>query len=252
MMENTEKFTGKADVYAKYRPGYPAELFVHLYHKYSLDASSAVADIGSGTGIFTRELLKSGMKVKAVEPNADMRLTAERQLKSCPNFESVNGSAEHTTLSDGSIDLVTAAQAFHWFDPRLFRKECTRILKKDHFAVLVWYHRIDSAPLMEENAEVCRKFCADFHGFSGSRTRDPALFRAFFRGGRYEELEFPHDLPLDLDAFIGRNLSASYAPLRGSEQYPLFIEALVELFRTYEREGRVLMPNVTRCYAGQV
>ena len=166
--------------------------------------------------------------------------------------ESVNGSAEHTTLSDGSIDLVTAAQAFHWFDPRLFRKECTRILKKDHFAVLVWNHRIDSAPLMEENAEVCRKFCADFHGFSGSRTRDPALFRAFFRGGRYEELEFPHDLPLDLDAFIGRNLSASYAPLRGSEQYPLFIEALVELFRTYEREGRVLMPNVTRCYAGQV
>ena len=77
--------------------------------------------------------------------------------------------------------------------------------------------------------------------------KDPAA-----AGGRYEELEFPHDLPLDLDAFIGRNLSASYAPLRGSEQYPLFIEALVELFRKYEREGRVLMPNVTRCYAGQV
>lgn len=66
----------------------------------------------------------------------------------------------------------------------------------------------------------------------------PRCSAHFSRGGRYEELEFPHDLPLDLDAFIGRNLSASYAPLRGSEQYPLFIEALVELFRTYEREGR--------------
>lgn len=251
-MENTEKFTGKADVYAKYRPGYPAELFEHLYQKYSLNASSVVADIGSGTGIFTRELLKSGMKVKAVEPNADMRLMAEKQLNSCPNFESVNGSAEHTTLSDGSIDLVTAAQAFHWFDPCLFRKECTRILKKDRFVVLVWNHRVDSAPLMEENAEVCRKFCADFHGFSGSRTRDPAPFRAFFRSGRYEELAFPHDLPLDLDAFVGRNLSASYAPQRGSERYSLFIEALAELFGKYERGGRVLMPNITRSYAGQV
>ena len=251
-MENTEKFTGKADVYAKYRPGYPAELFEHLYQKYSLNASSVVADIGSGTGIFTRELLKSGMKVKAVEPNADMRLMAEKQLNSCPNFESVNGSAEHTTLSDGSIDLVTAAQAFHWFDPCLFRKECTRILKKGRFVVLVWNHRVDSAPLMEENAEVCRKFCADFHGFSGSRTRDPAPFRAFFRSGRYEELAFPHDLPLDLDAFVGRNLSASYAPQRGSERYSLFIEALAELFGKYERGGRVLMPNITRSYAGQV
>ncbi len=251
-MENTEKFTGKADVYAKYRPGYPAELFEHLYQKYSLNASSVIADIGSGTGIFTRELLKSGMKVKAVEPNADMRLMAEKQLNSCPNFESVNGSAEHTTLSDGSIDLVTAAQAFHWFDPCLFRKECTRILKKDRFVVLVWNHRVDSAPLMEENAEVCRKFCADFHGFSGSRTRDPAPFRAFFRSGRYEELAFPHDLPLDLDAFVGRNLSASYAPQRGSERYSLFIEALAELFGKYERGGRVLMPNITRSYAGQV
>ena len=251
-MENTEKFTGKADVYAKYRPGYPAELFEHLYQKYSLNASSVVADIGSGTGIFTRELLKSGMKVKAVEPNADMRLMAEKQLNSCPNFESVNGSAEHTTLSDGSIDLVTAAQAFHWFDPCLFRKECTRILKKGRFVVLVWNHRVDSAPLMEENAEVCRKFCADFHGFSGSRTRDPAPFRAFFRSGRYEELAFPHDLPLDLDAFVGRNLSASYAPQRGSERYSLFIEALAELFGKYERGGRVLMANITRSYAGQV
>lgn len=251
-MENTEKFTGKADVYAKYRPGYPAELFEHLYQKYSLNASSVIADIGSGTGIFTRELLKSGMKVKAVEPNADMRLMAEKQLNSCPNFESVNGSAEHTTLSDGSIDLVTAAQAFHWFDPCLFRKECTRILKKGRFVVLVWNHRVDSAPLMEENAEVCRKFCADFHGFSGSRTRDPAPFRAFFRSGRYEELAFPHDLPLDLDAFVGRNLSASYAPQRGSERYSLFIEALAELFGKYERGGRVLMPNITRSYAGQV
>ncbi len=251
-MENTEKFTGKADVYAKYRPGYPAELFEHLYQKYSLNASSVIADIGSGTGIFTRELLKSGMKVKAVEPNADMRLMAEKQLNSCPNFESVNGSAEHTTLSDGSIDLVTAAQAFHWFDPCLFRKECTRILKKGRFVVLVWNHRVDSAPLMEENAEVCRKFCADFHGFSGSRTRDPAPFRVFFRSGRYEELAFPHDLPLDLDAFVGRNLSASYAPQRGSERYSLFIEALAELFGKYERGGRVLMPNITRSYAGQV
>ena len=251
-MKNTEKFTGKAEVYAKYRPGYPAELFEHLYHKYSLSASSVVADIGSGTGIFTKELLKSGIRVKAVEPNADMRLAAERRLKSCPDFESVNGSAEHTTLPDNSIDLVTAAQAFHWFDPFLFRKECARILKKDRFVILVWNHRIDSVPLMEENAEVCRRFCPAFRGFSGTRLKDPALFRTFFRDGRYEELEFPHDLPLDLSAFIGRNLSASYAPLKDTEQYSLFIEALTELFRRHERDGKVLMPNITKSYAGQI
>src|SRR5688572_11749971 len=111
----TGRFTHRADAYVKSRPSYPAGLFDVLRDECGLGPSSVVADLGSGTGIFTRLLLERGATVHAVEPNDDMRGEAERTLASEPRFHSVKGTAEATTLAAGSIHLVTAAQAFHWF-----------------------------------------------------------------------------------------------------------------------------------------
>ena len=74
-----------------------------------LAPGQVVADIASGTGIWTRALLENGNSVIGVEPNTEMRQAAERLLAAFPNFTSVAGTAEATTLADGSVDFVTAA-----------------------------------------------------------------------------------------------------------------------------------------------
>ena len=76
-MDNTSRFTGRADVYAKARPGYAAELIKKLSAWAELSPASTVADIGAGTGIFSAQLAAIGARVIAVEPNDDMRAEAE-------------------------------------------------------------------------------------------------------------------------------------------------------------------------------
>ena len=74
--------------------------------------------------------LESGLHVIGVEPNDAMRKIAEQSLKLYSRFQSIKATAEHTTLKENSVDLVTVAQAFHWFDKEAFKIECQRILKK--------------------------------------------------------------------------------------------------------------------------
>ena len=125
---NEERFTGKADVYKKFRPSYPKELIDYLYSQVGFSQDSVIADIGSGTGIFSRLLLECGSQVYCVEPNDDMRQTAEKDLAGFRNFISVNAAAENTGLQEKSVHFVTAAQAFHWFDRQAYKLECQRIL----------------------------------------------------------------------------------------------------------------------------
>src|SRR5579872_1239973 len=126
----TNKFSKKAEVYSRYRPSYPKQIIVILGTEIGFDKSKVVADVGSGTGLLSKLFLDNGNFVYGIEPNEEMRSFAEKNLASCTNFVSMNRLAEDTGLPDSSIDLVTAGQALHWFDPDRSRKEFTRILKK--------------------------------------------------------------------------------------------------------------------------
>lgn len=249
-MNNTDKFTGKASIYARFRPDYPQLLLDDLLLHPS--ALFTVADIGSGTGILTRQLLDRGVKVIAVEPNEDMRTAAETSLSAYSQFTSVSGNAEHTQLPDHCADLVTVAQAFHWFDVNDFKKECCRILKPDQKVALIWNSRIPDAPLIKETAKICKTFCPNFRGFSGGIDGDRSSFLRFFRDGAYSVKTYSHPLRYTLDAFIGRHLSASYAPKPDDASRQPFVQALTELFSRYEQNGAVSFPNETRCYYGCV
>src|SRR5215831_3654027 len=114
--DSTLRFSTRVDNYIRFRPGYPPAVLDLLRAECGLTPATAIADIASGTGIFTRMLLNNGNPVYAVEPNPEMCCAAERLLATYPNFFSVDGPAEATTLPDHSVDLVTAAQAAHWFD----------------------------------------------------------------------------------------------------------------------------------------
>lgn len=248
---NETKFDRKGDVYAKARPAYPASLFAHLSERGIIRADTTAADIGSGTGIFTLQLAPFVAKVYAVEPNDDMRTKAETAFASCGNIVSVSASAEQTTLAEHSIDVITVAQAFHWFDRAAFRTECRRILKSDGNVLLIWNDRDTDSPIIRDNFAVNKQFCPRFCGSSNGISFDKASFADFF-AKIPEVIEFENSLIYDRDAFVMRNLSSSYAPVQGDAHYDRYVQAIHDVFDRHSKDGTVVYPYITRCYLGTV
>jgi SAM-dependent methyltransferase len=126
----TLRFTDRVDDYVRYRPGYPREIVATLAAECDLMPASVVADIGCGPGNLSRIFLENGNEVIGVEPNDAMREAGVRELAGMgARFRSVDASAEETGLAPGSVDFVTAGQAFHWFEPAKTRAEFLRILR---------------------------------------------------------------------------------------------------------------------------
>jgi len=108
-MKPTERFSNRADEYARWRPSYPSEAVDAM----GVAPGALVADIGAGTGISSELFLRRGCRVVAVEPNAAMRDKAEQALAAYSDFRTASGTAEATGLQDESVDAVFCAQAFH-------------------------------------------------------------------------------------------------------------------------------------------
>lgn len=250
---NEHKFDGKGEIYKKYRPGYPGELFGWLYSDGGFSAESVVADVGSGTGIFTRCLLEKGSRVFAVEPNGDMRKKAEASLEKYSDFVSVAASGESTGLEENSVDFVTAAQAFHWFDREKFRLECRRILRPGGKVLLVWNTKNPSSDVVGEIGALNRRFCPSFSGFSGGIDfSDSSKEFSDFFSGEYISKFFKNDFALDKEGFVGRCLSSSYSLKESDDGYSQYVSAFENLFDEYSRNGVIFIPNFTCCYMGSV
>ena len=145
-MDNTNRFDGKGQIYDSARPKYAHGLFEYLKNTLLVPDKSVFADVGSGTGIFTEQLLDCNYRVYAVEPNADMRNRAEEKLSGNENFISVNGSADKMNIPRASVDYLTVAQAFHWFGPEPFKNECRRVLKPGGKVIIIYNSRDENAP----------------------------------------------------------------------------------------------------------
>ncbi|MCH5204554.1 MAG: class I SAM-dependent methyltransferase [Oscillospiraceae bacterium] len=244
---NQHKFTGKADLYEKFRPGYPEELVDFLYDKTEY---KAVADIGAGTGKFTRCLLKKPWKITAVEPNGDMR----EKLEAIEGITVVNASAENTGLEARSFGLVAAAQSFHWFDEEKFKEECKRILTDSGRVAIVWNSFIDEG-LARRQTEICRKYSTDAHfrqtGHAGMREKDEsdAFFAGYFK--EFQKLEFFGERSFDRESFIGETLSRSYAPKLGQPDHERLVEELNMVFSEFESGGKAAVKCSTTLYFGK-
>ena len=248
---NTNRFDGHADAYTLGRPDYAEELIDCLYDRYGISPSSVIADIGSGTGKFSKHLLDRGSMVYSVEPNDDMRLMAEKELSGYPNFRSIKGDAEHTSLQAGSVDFVTTAQAFHWFDVDSFRKECARILKNVGKVILIWNIRDEADPVNRRLFDIYSEYCPEFKGFGGGIVKDDQRIKDFYSGS-YEYISFDHPLNFDKDMFISRSLSASYS-LKGYDmKYKEYLDAVIAVFDRYSGKGIVTIGNHSVAYIGGV
>ncbi len=246
-MDNTHKFSGKAEVYQRARPSYAKELLDFIAQSWQIGTGSRVADIGSGTGILTRQLLGLGATVYAVEPNADMRAKAEELLGEHPNFVSVIGTAEQTTLPDHSVHLVTAAAAFHWFDPERFKQECKRILLPGAPVALIWNKARLSSEINLGRESIFRKYCPNFKGFSGGNDNEDKIKRAFFNGD-LQERRFPNPLVYDRQTFVNRALSASYSLIETDANYEAYLAELGELFDRHAVDGNIILPQDSVAY----
>ncbi len=127
--DSSARFSGRVENYLRYRPRYPREIIPFLQREIGLESSWRVADIGSGTGFLAERFVELGCEVTGVEPNGAMREAGDTYLCGRGDFRSVEGTAESTGLPGASVDLVSAGQAFHWFEPVRTREEFRRILR---------------------------------------------------------------------------------------------------------------------------
>jgi len=247
-MDSKERFTACADVYVKYRPSYPPEAIDCLMAACGLAPGMAVADIGAGTGKLARLLLERGLAVHAVEPNDAMRGAMEQALAGAPGLHPVRASAEETGLPATSVEAVTAAQAFHWFDRARFKEECRRILKPGGKVALVWNKRDLSDPFMAAYEDVIQAN----HDDMPNRTMHDIeeAYAPFF--AHYNIHRIASWQSLDFEGLVGRALSSSYAPQPGHPRHAALLDALRGLFERYNRDGRVTFVYRTEVVVGKI
>jgi ubiquinone/menaquinone biosynthesis C-methylase UbiE len=251
VQDSTQRFSSRVENYVRYRPGYPPEVLDLLRRECGLAPSSIVADIASGTGILTRIFLENGNRVFGVEPNEGMRKAGEQTLADYPSFTSVAGTAEATTLPDHSVDIVTAAQAAHWFDREKARSEFIRILRPGGWAVLVWNERrTDSSAFLRAYEAMLLAYGTDYADVRHERTT--SAIAEFFSPASHRERVFEMIQEFDYPALEGRLLSSSYTPQPGHPNYAPMLKELRYMFDQHEVSGRVSFEYDTRVYYGRL
>lgn len=241
-MTNEDIFTTKASEYASSRPTYAPKAIDKIFSDMISDGEKA-ADVGSGTGIFSKEFLVRGYDVFCVEPNDAMRAEAEKAYGDNIHFHSVPASAENTGLMANSVSLVTAASAFHWFDMSAFYTECKRILKPDGVVCILTNKRTYDA-FTQKQHELCMQYCNNFTSLTHGM--DKVLKKAgdFFKGEFHTEA---YDFPLiySKKSFISRSLSSSYAPEKGTEEYEALVRSLQSLLDETFQDDEISIANET-------
>ncbi|HTA24521.1 MAG TPA: class I SAM-dependent methyltransferase [Terriglobales bacterium] len=247
----TARFSSRVEKYVRYRPSYPKQVLDLLRSQCGLTSDSVIADVASGTGIFTRLLLENGNRVFGVEPNPDMRRAGEEYLATFERFTSVEGTAEATTLGDRSMDIVAAAQAAHWFDRVKARREFVRILKPGGWAVLIWNEReTDSTPFLRDYEKLLLTYGTDYKEVRHERTTDE--IDGFFAPSPFESAVLEMRQDCDYDALEGRLLSSSYIPSSRHPGYEAMLLELRQIFDKYQVNGQVVLAYLTRVYLGQI
>lgn len=248
------RFSDRVENYAKYRPGYPGEAFTFLENEKILAPGFVIADIGSGTGLSAEPLLKKGYTVYGIEPNKDMREAGEKILSAyAEKFISIDGTAEHTTLPDQSVNLVLAGQAFHWFDRPKAKAEFRRILKPGGYVALMWNDRqTDTTDFLKVYEDFLQLFGTDYKEVNHKNTQDKKILEEFFDAGKYHEASFFNFQDVDFAGLKGRVLSSSYMPGEDHTDFNFMIGCLKKIFVRYQERGTVRLAYDTKIYYGQV
>lgn len=247
-LSSSDRFLGRVETYAKYRPSYPPAAIDLLAARCGLKPGTDAVDLGSGTGILSALLLKRGARVFGIEPNKEMRYYSDLALSG--EFYSESGTAENTHMPDRFFDLLVAGQAFHWFDPQKTRIEALRILKPGAWAALFWNERPKGlVPFLEDYEALLRRYAPEYDAVARLRAQEDGI-RQFF-GHPPELAKFPNEQVFDFEGLAGRVMSSSYAPMPDRPEHQPLMAGLREVFDGHQRDGKVVFPYQTLVYFGQ-
>jgi SAM-dependent methyltransferase len=198
-------FAREAEAYERGRPEYPPAAVAWLAAQLRLGPGRTVLDVGAGTGKLTRALARSGARVIAVEPVAQMREVLVGELA---DVQALEGSAEALPLGDQAVDAVAAGQAYHWFDPVLAPAELARVLRPGGRLGLIWNRRDLGQELQREISQLTEP-----HRGATPSHADGAWRRGLDASGRFElvaQTEVPFEQELDSDGVVDRVGSISF------------------------------------------
>ena len=228
--------------YQSARPGYPAEAVGYLAQYLALESVTKVVDVAAGTGLFTRELLPFTSHVVAVEPGAGMRDEFSTQL---PGVEVLEGVAEKLPLGDASVDVITVAQAFHWFEPMTALAEFTRVLVPGGGLGLVWNERDESVAWVDA---LSRAILWDV-----KRPYDMATdFTLILERGGFVEVErrqFKNSQVLDRNALHQRVLTTSYIAVLDEKEQRKILDDVDRVVENFDEPFE--LPYVTTTYCAR-
>ncbi len=225
---------GAAD-YERGRPGYPPEAVELVVRELGLGPGRSVLDVGAGTGKLTRLLPATGAQVLALEPVAGMR---EQLRAAVPGVELVEGSAEAIALPDASVDAITCATAFHWFDGERALAEFHRVLVPEGRLALLWNARDESVEWVRDLhgvlAEAVNENCDPPAREKAQELlhldwRAPFTDTDFFRP--VAQRLIPHVHEADVDTQVARFRSASFIAVMPDETQERFSAALARFLR---------------------
>lgn len=249
MQNSASRFSNRVDDYVKYRPHYPPEMISSLEQKALLKPGMRVADIGSGTGISSIPFLEKGYAVTGVEPNLEMRRKSEELLQHYLLFSAVNGTAEHTTLTSHSANLIIAGQSFHWFNRNETRAEFERIIQPGGAVVLVWNERLMNSPFEQAYDQLIIQHGKQYKEIN-HRNIDIAAIEQFFHPNQVTLEIFPQQQVFDYNELEGRLLSSSYMPSREDTGYNALAIDLKKLFDRFQLNGHIAIHYETKMYWG--
>jgi SAM-dependent methyltransferase len=191
-------FSEQADTYARARPGYPPAMLAALLIHTGARAGDALAEIGAGTGLFTRLLSGLGLRVTAIEPNASMRSHAPE----LPDVTWRDGTFESTGLASGSQRWVVAAQAFHWADTAKALPELWRVLVPGGHFTALWNNRENErSPVLAWTQEAIRRHAPDFD----DTYRDACSAGLLIQSGHFSDTayhEVRHVVPMSRSRYL--------------------------------------------------
>lgn len=236
----------------------------YVYNYLFRNRPQVIADIGSGTGRLSAQLLNNNT-IYGVEPDEKMRMIAKDKFNSISNFHSIIGTAENTTLQEESMDFLVVGQAFHRFNIKQFRMEANKILKDKDNVIILWNRVNYGLPIFKDllialktsySAYQSRFICSDEIEGSKLETDENNTSVQDFFSGHSKLLTFDNPFVITLDRFKQICLSLWIFPLsNGNESeailksknfnLDLFLKLIKELYFTYQKDGMITLPLKT-------
>jgi len=242
MAQRARSFDAWATDYDRYRPTYPQALFDHVASRLALPRDAVVADVGAGTGKAARQMARRGWRVIAIEPGEGMlEIVQARAADEKLDIEARLAPAEDTGLRDASVDLVTAAQAFHWFDKPRAVAEMARIVDRSEF--------------LAAYTDLVARYVPDEHVDKRAQTDEPSSARELAYAGYFDVDDrevIQHDVVMTRDEFVAYVFTASYVRLfvTAENQSRLRDEVSSLVDRSFP-DGRAVVPYDVDVYVGK-